>query len=151
MPERITKSLPKLTYWTSAIHLDRSTRRGGHTMHPTKMSTDSLCKVSISVLQTHSWSMMPSRNLPIPPKFDSDSNLTDRKDNPRETANLGKDHHQKRCTRPIFRGPDPFFDRQPPPESSPIDAEFNSAPNPCSISANPSGIANPEKKSRIWC
>ena len=102
MPDRIIHSLPKLTYWTSAMHLAASTRRRGHTMHPTKMSTNSLCKVSISIFETHFWSMIPSRNLPIPPKFDSDSNLSDRKHNPREIANLEKDHHQKRCTEPIF-------------------------------------------------
>jgi hypothetical protein len=32
-----------------------------------------------------------------------------------------------------------------------LDAELNSAPNPSGFRNNPSRIANPDKKCRIWC
>ena len=93
----------------------------------------------------------PPESAPFDAEFNSAPNPSPISANPSGIANPDEEYHPDGSWKAVFPGQDPLFDRWTPPESAPFDAEFNSAPNPSPISANPSGIANPEKKSRIWC
>ena len=93
----------------------------------------------------------PPESVPFDAEFNSAPNPSPISTNPSGIANPDEEYRPDGSWKAVFPGQDPLFNRWPPPESVPFDAEFNSAPNPSPISTNPSGIANPEEKGWIWC
>ena len=93
----------------------------------------------------------PGPRAPFDAEFNSALNPSRIRLNPSGIANPDTKYPLDGSKKLVFRGYRVLFGRWPPGPRAPFDAEFNSALNPSRIRLNPSGIANPERKCRIWC
>ncbi len=93
----------------------------------------------------------PGPRAPFDAEFNSALNPSRIRLNPSEIANPDTKYPLDRSKKHVFCDYRVLFGGWPADLRSPFDAEFDSALNPSWIRLNPSRIANPERKCRIWC
>jgi hypothetical protein len=84
-------------------------------------------------------------------ELNSAPNPSGSRNNPSNKANPDRKYHENPLGKPVFWAQVALFVRSPLLKIAPFDAKLNSAPNSNGFRNNPSNIANPDKKSRIWC